>query len=35
MSIEQLTFKIVSRTVKGRRNTAAGKQCEMKDLFTY
>ena len=47
-STEQLTFKMVSRAVKGRRltpnvqqkvlnalNTAAGKQYEMKDLFTY
>ncbi|MFH0854975.1 MAG: hypothetical protein V1869_00450 [Candidatus Omnitrophota bacterium] len=47
-SSEQLTFKMVSRAIKGRRlrpnakqkvlralNTAAGKQYEMGDLFTY
>jgi len=47
-STEQLTFKMVSRAIKGRRltpnvkqkvlaalNRAAGKQHEMKDLFTY
>lgn len=47
-STQQLTFKMVSRAIKGRRltpniqqkvlralNTAAAKQYEMKDLFTY
>jgi hypothetical protein len=47
-SSEQLTFKMVSRAIKGRRltpnvkqkvlnalNAAAGKEYEMKDLFTY